>query len=142
MFVFSARKKRIIKPFLALFFIMTPNTPTPAHGLKKLTTKSQLNHIEASFLEQSQSCKSTASSILVCIFCATPNTQKRAINLLKRDMGSHLQHIMQERNAVCAQLRLLDTFSPSECLSLYHYHLQRSLGTKAQVWLSTKGGAV
>ena len=80
--------------------------------------------------------------ILNCIFCDDNHTQQRAIHLLKRDMGSHLQHIMQERNAVCAQLRVLDTFSPSECLSLYHYHLQRSLGTKAQVWLSTKGGAV
>lgn len=80
--------------------------------------------------------------ILICIFCEDNHTQKRAINLLKRDMGSHLLHLMQERNAVCAQLRTLETFSPSECLSLYHYHLQRSLGTNAQVWLSTKGGAV
>ena len=80
--------------------------------------------------------------ILICIFCADPITQQRAIHLLQRDMYSHLVHIMQERNAVCAQLRTLDTFSPSECMSFYHYHLQRSLGTKAQVWLSTKGGAV
>lgn len=121
---------------------MTPNNPTPAHGLKKVTIKSQLNHIEASFLEQSQSCQSTDTGILVCIFCADPITQQRAIHLLHRDMHSHLVHIMQERNAVCAQLRTLDTFSPSECMSFYHYHLQRSLGTKAQVWLSTKGGAV
>ena len=82
------------------------------------------------------------NNILICIFCADPNTQRRAIHLLHRDMGSQLLHIMQERNAVCAQLRTLDTFSPSECMSLYHYHLQRSLGTNAQVWLSTKGGAV
>jgi hypothetical protein len=80
--------------------------------------------------------------ILICIFCEDNHTQQRAIHLLHRDMGSQLLHIMQERNAVCAQLRTLDTFSPSECLSFYHYHLQRSLGTKAQVWLSTKGGAV
>lgn len=121
---------------------MTPNTPTPAHGLKKVTIKSHLNHIEASFLEQSQSCQSTDTGILVCIFCADPITQQQALHLLHRDMHSHLLHIMQERNAVCAQLRTLDSFSPSECLSFYHYHLQRSLGTKAQVWLSTKGGAV
>ena len=121
---------------------MTPNTPTPAHGLKKVTIKSHLNHIEASFLEQSQSCQSTDTCILVCIFCADPITQQQAIHLLHRDMHSHLLRIMQERNAVCVQLRTLETFSPSECLSLYHYHLQRSLGTKAQVWLATKGGAV
>lgn len=121
---------------------MTPNNPTPAHGLKKVTIKSHLNHIEASFLEQSQSCQSTDTGILVCIFCADPITQQQAIHLLHRDMHSHLVHIMQERNAVCAQLRTLETFSLSECLSLYHYHLQRSLGTKAQVWLSTKGGTV
>lgn len=121
---------------------MTPNTPIPAHGLKKVTIKSHLNHIEASFLEQSQSCQSTDTCILVCIFCADPNTQQRAIHLLHRDMGSQLLHIMQERNVVYAVLHTLDTFSPSECLSFYHYHLQRSLGTKAQVWLSTKGGAV
>ena len=121
---------------------MTPNTPTPAHGLKKVTIKSHHNHIEASFLEQSQSCQSTDTGILVCIFCADPITQQRAMHLLHRDIGSHLLHIMQERNVVYAVLRTLDTFSPSECLSFYHYHLQRSLGTKAQVWLSTKGGAV
>lgn len=120
---------------------MTPNNPTPAHGLKKVTIKSHLNHIEASFLEQSQSCQSTDTGILVCIFCADPITQEQAIHLLHRDMHSHLLHIMQERNVVYAVLRTLDTFSPSECLSFYHYHLQRSLGTKAQVWLSTKGGA-
>ena len=121
---------------------MQPATPTPAHGLKKVTIKSHHNHIEASFLEQSQSCQSTDTCILVCIFCADPITQQQAIHLLHRDMHSHLLRIMQERNAVCAQLRTHDTFSPSECLSFYHYHLQRSLGTKAQVWLSTKGGAV
>ena len=121
---------------------MQPTKTTPAHGLKKVTIKSHLNHIEASFLEQSQSCQSTDTGILICIFCEDNHTQQQAIHLLHRDMGSHLLRIMQERNAVCVQLRTLDTFSPSECLSLYHYHLQRSLGTKAQVWLSTKGGAV
>ena len=121
---------------------MTPNNPTPAHGLKKVTIKSHLNHIEASFLEQSQSCQSTDTGILVCIFCADPITQQQAIHLLHRDMHSHLVHIMCKGHIVYAVLRTLETFSPSECLSLYHYHLQRSLGTKAQVWLSTKGGAV
>lgn len=84
----------------------------------------------------------TKNYILICIFCEDNHTQEQAINLLHRDMHSHLLHIMQERNVVYAVLRTLDTFSPSECLSFYHYHLQRSLGTNAQVWLSTKGGAV
>ena len=80
--------------------------------------------------------------ILICIFCEDNHTQEQAIRLLHRDMHSHLVHIMCKGHIVYAILRTLETFSPSECLSLYHYHLQRSLGTNAQVWLSTKGGAV
>lgn len=67
---------------------------------------------------------------------------ERAEQIIHRDMRSHLVCCHKSREVVCAQLYALRGFSPSECISMYHYYLQHSLGSKAQVWLSTKGGAV
>lgn len=80
------------------------------------------------------------ATIQVFILCSSPQVVHRAVQILKRDLGSHLLHLQHNDTAVCAQLRTLDLFSPSEALSFYHYHLQNALGNQAQVWLSTKGG--
>lgn len=80
------------------------------------------------------------AAVLVLILCDDLPTVQRAVHIIKRDLSSHLIHLQHNESAVCAQLRTLDLFSPSEALSFYHYHLQNTLGNQAQVWLSTKGG--
>ena len=80
------------------------------------------------------------AAVLVLILCDDLPTVQRAVHIIKRDLNSHLIHLQHNESAVCAQLRTLDLFSPSEALSFYHYHLQNALGNQAQVWLSTKGG--
>ena len=80
------------------------------------------------------------ATVLVLILCDDLPTVQRAVHIIKRDLSSHLIHLQHNESAVCAQLRTLDLFSPSEALSFYHYHLQNALGKQAQVWLSTKGG--
>ena len=80
------------------------------------------------------------AAVLVLILCDDLPTVQRAVHIIKRDLNSHLIHLQHNESAVCAQLRTLDLFSPSEALSFYHYHLQNAIGNHAQVWLSTKGG--
>lgn len=80
------------------------------------------------------------AAVLVLILCDDLPTVQRAVHIIKRDLSSHLTRLQHNESAVCAQLRTLDLFSPSEALSFYHYHLQNALGNQAQVWLSTKGG--
>lgn len=82
------------------------------------------------------------ATVQVLILCSDQLTLQRAMHIIKRDLRSHLINLQHNDTTVCAQLRTLDLFSASECISFYHYHLQRSLGAKAQVWLSTKGGLV
>jgi hypothetical protein len=80
------------------------------------------------------------AAVLVLILCDDLPTVQRAVHIIKRDLSSHLIRLQHNESAVCAQLRTLDLFSPSEALSFYHYHLQNAIGNQAQVWLSTKGG--
>lgn len=68
------------------------------------------------------------------------NTLNRAKHLLQRDMSSHLVDLRLSPNMLYAELYALETFSTSESIGMYHYHLQRALGPAAQVWLASKGG--
>lgn len=66
----------------------------------------------------------------------------KAEHLIHRDLQSHLVTYHKAQHMLMAAFYTLDCFSPSECLGFYHYHLQRTLGAKALVWLSTEGGRV
>ena len=66
----------------------------------------------------------------------------KAEHLIHRDLQSHLVTYHKAQHMLMAAFYTLDCFSPSECLGFYHYHLQRTLGTKALVWLATEGGRV
>lgn len=79
-------------------------------------------------------------AIVVIILCQDLATAKRALQIIQRDLGSQLLQVEQCDTVVGAYLSTLQGFSPSECLSFYHYHLDRSLGHQAQVWITTKGG--
>ena len=70
------------------------------------------------------------------------NTLNRAKHLLQRDMSSHLVDLRLSPNMLYAELYALETFSTSESIGMYHYHLQRALGPAAQVWLASKGGTL
>lgn len=79
-------------------------------------------------------------AIVVIILCQDLATAKRALHIIQRDLGSQLLQVEQCDTVVGAYLSTLQGFNPSECLSFYHYHLNRSLGHQAQVWITTKGG--
>ena len=68
------------------------------------------------------------------------NTLNRAKHLLQRDMSSHLVDLRLSPDMLYAELYALESFSTSESIGMYHYHLQRALGPAAQVWLASKGG--
>ena len=81
--------------------------------------------------------------IVVIILCQDLATAKRALDIIQRDLGSQLLQVEQCNTVVGAYLSTLRGFNPSECLSFYHYHLDRSLQSKATIYLSThhtKGG--
>lgn len=115
---------------------------SPADTLVDLSVRTQEHVYQSSDTTYIEPCDDQDKHILVCIFSDNTYAQNRALRLLQRDMQSHLIDAVKKRHAVCAQLRTLENFSASECLSFYHYHLQRTLGPHAQVWLSTKGGQV
>ena len=79
-------------------------------------------------------------ALLLIILCQDLATVKRALHIIQRDLGSQLLQVEQCDTVVGAYLSTLQGFNPSECLSFYHYHLHRSLGHQAQIWITTKGG--
>ena len=79
-------------------------------------------------------------ALLLIILCQDIATAKRALHIIQRDLGSQLLQVEQCDTVVGAYLSTLQGFNPSECLSFYHYHLHRSLGHQAQIWITTKGG--
>lgn len=79
-------------------------------------------------------------AIVVIILCQDLVTANRALDIIQRDLGSQLLQVEQCDTVVGAYLSTLQGFNPSECLSFYHYHLDRSLEHQAQVWITTKGG--
>ena len=81
-----------------------------------------------------------AAIISVYVLSQHCNMLNRAKHLLQRDMSSHLVDLQLAPDMLYAELYALETFSTSESIGMYHYHLQRALGPAAQVWLATKGG--
>lgn len=84
--------------------------------------------------------EATSEEIVLIILCQDLATAKRALHIIQRDLGSQLLQVEQCDTVVGAYLSTLRGFNPSECLSFYHYHLYRSLGHQAQIWITTKGG--
>lgn len=84
-----------------------------------------------------------SSVIKILVFSNQPTLLEKAERIFYRDMSSQLIHCFRAHGVVVAYLRPLNLFNPSECLSFYHYHLDRSLQGKASIYLSThttKGG--
>ena len=84
--------------------------------------------------------ESPSTVIEILVFSNQPTLLEKAERIFHRDMSSQLIHCFRAHGVVVAYLRPLNLFNPSECLSFYHYHLDRSLGQHAQVWITTKGG--
>lgn len=80
--------------------------------------------------------------IRVLVLALDKQLLDKAEHLIQRDLQSHLVTYHKAQHMLMAAFYTLDCFSPSECLGFYHYHLQRTLGTKALVWLATEGGRV
>lgn len=87
--------------------------------------------------------ESTSTIIKILVFSNQPTLLEKAERIFHRDMSSQLLHCFRAHGVVVAYLSPLNLFNPSECLSFYHYHLDRSLQSKATIYLSThttKGG--
>jgi hypothetical protein len=76
--------------------------------------------------------------IVVIILCQDLATAKQALDIIQRDLGSQLLQVEQCDTIVGAYLTILRSFNPSECLSFYHYHLDRSLQGRAAIYLTTQ----
>lgn len=76
--------------------------------------------------------------IVVIILCQDLATAKQALDIIQRDLGSQLLQVEQCDTIVGAYLTTLRSFNPSECLSFYHYHLDRSLQGRAAIYLTTQ----
>lgn len=87
--------------------------------------------------------ESHSTVIKILVFSNQPTLLEKAERIFHRDMSSQLIHCFRAHGVVVAYLSPLNLFNPSECLSFYHYHLDRSLQSKATIYLSThttKGG--
>ena len=81
--------------------------------------------------------------IQILVFSNQPTLLEKAERIFHRDMSSQLIHCFRAHGVVVAYLSPLNLFNPSECLSFYHYHLDRSLQGRAAIYLTTqssKGG--
>lgn len=107
------------------------NNPTQSYSARSATTPPLLHSTQR---------EATGEEIVLIILCQNLATAKRALHIIQRDLGSQLLQVEQCDTVVGAYLSTLQGFNPSECLSFYHYHLHRSLGHQAQVWITTKGG--
>lgn len=103
------------------------NNPTQSYSARSATTPPLLHSTQR-------------EALLLIILCQDLATAKRALHIIQRDLGSQLLQVEQCDTVVGAYLSTLQGFNPSECLSFYHYHLHRSLGHQAQIWITTKGG--
>ena len=83
-----------------------------------------------------------AAIISVYVLSNQLSALERAQHIFCRDMSSHLVDLQLAPDMLYAELYALETFSTSESIGMYHYHLQRALGPAAQVWLATKGGGL
>lgn len=88
------------------------------------------------FIDQEINPQSTIIQILV--FSNQPTLLEKAERIFHRDMSSQLIHCIRAHGVVVAYLRPLNLFNPSECLSFYHYHLDRSLQGRAAIYLTTQ----
>ena len=107
------------------------NNPTQSYSARSATTPPLLHSTQR---------EATGEEIVLIILCQDLATAKRALHIIQRDLGSQLLQVEQCDTVVGAYLSTLQGFNPSECLSFYHYHLHRSLGHQAQIWITTKGG--
>ena len=80
----------------------------------------------------------SSTIIQILVFSNQPRLLEKAERILKRDMSSQLIHCYRAHGVVVAYLSPLNLFNPSECLSFYHYHLDRSLQGRAAIYLTTQ----
>ena len=102
---------------------------------KKLQTPAQLAPIA---IESEALVESPSTVIKILVFSNQPTLLEKAERIFHRDMSSQLIHCFRAHGVVVAYLRPLNLFNPSECLSFYHYHLDRSLQGRAAIYLTTQ----
>ena len=91
-----------------------------------------------SLLQDGTECQQDATIIQILIFSNQPTLLEKAERIFHRDMSSQLIHCFRAHGVVVAYLSPLNLFNPSECLSFYHYHLDRSLQGRAAIYLTTQ----
>ena len=74
----------------------------------------------------------------VLIFSVNEQLLEKVEEIIYRDFYSHLRMCNRAQNMLCAQIYGLELFNASESMAFYHYHLQRTVGNRANVWVATQ----
>ena len=85
-------------------------------------------------LQERRSCE----VVKVLIFSVNEQLLEKVEEIIYRDFGSHLRMCNRAQNMLCAQIYGLELFNASESMAFYHYHLQRTVGNCANVWMATQ----
>lgn len=76
--------------------------------------------------------------IKILIFSTNTSLLDRAEYIIRRDIGSMLIQCYRGDGGLMAYCKTLELFNPSECLSFYHYHLDRVLEHQVPIWLTAQ----
>lgn len=76
--------------------------------------------------------------VKVLIFSVNEQLLEKVEEIIYRDFYSHLRMCNRAQNMLCAQIYGLELFNASESMAFYHYHLQRTVGNRANVWVATQ----
>ena len=101
---------------------------------KKLQTPVQLAPIA---IQSEGNVEYNSTVIKFLVFSNNPTLLEKAERIFHQDMESQLIHCYRAHGVVIAHLLPLNLFTPSECLSFYHYHLHRSLQGKVRIFITT-----
>ena len=76
--------------------------------------------------------------VKVLIFSVNEQLLEKVEEIIYRDFYTHLRMCNRAQNMLCAQIYGLELFNASESMAFYHYHLQRTVGNRANVWVATQ----
>ena len=76
--------------------------------------------------------------VKVLIFSVNEQLLEKVEEIIYRDFCTHLRMCNRAQNMLCAQIYGLELFNASESMAFYHYHLQRTVGNRANVWVATQ----
>ena len=76
--------------------------------------------------------------VKVLIFSVNEQLLEKVEEIISRDFCTLLRMCNRAQNMLCAQIYGLELFNASESMAFYHYHLQRTVGNRTNVWVTTQ----